>query len=280
MLKNNLEGHRMPAESRFAFGDNWSSFARLVGEEQIESARQGLLKLLPEASFKGRSFLDIGCGSGLHALAAAKLGVRHVFAIDLDQKSVATTEALLARHGGGVPWTARCADVFDLDPKRHGRYDIVYSWGVLHHTGGVTEAVGTAAALVATGGHFAFALYRPTRLDRLWVAEKRWYAKAGPQAQGPARTVYVGLLRVRLALTGQSFKAHVAGYNARGMDFRHDVHDWLGGYPYETIAAAEVEELMAARGFEKVREFAVSRTARPLGLFGSGCDEYVYRRPE
>ena len=115
---------RMPAESRFAFGDNWASYAKLVGEEQIESARQGLLKLLPAASFGGRSLLDIGCGSGLHALAAARLGVRHVLAIDLDQKSVATTEALLARHAGSVPWTVRRADVFDLRseaarPLRH-----------------------------------------------------------------------------------------------------------------------------------------------------------------
>jgi 2-polyprenyl-6-hydroxyphenyl methylase/3-demethylubiquinone-9 3-methyltransferase len=269
----------MPAESRFAFGENWSSFARLVGDGQIENARQGLLKLLPEAEFKGRSFLDIGCGSGLHALAAARLGVRHVLAIDLDQTSVATTEALLARHAQGVPWTARCADVFVLDPRQHGRYDIVYSWGVLHHTGAVADALAKAAALVATGGHFLFALYRPTRFDRLWIAEKRWYTQAGPRAQAMACAVYIGLLRVRLALTGRSFRAHVDGYNARGMDFRHDVKDWLGGYPYETIAADEVERLMTAQGLEKVRELAVSRTKRPLGLFGSGCDEYVYRRP-
>ena len=198
----------MPAESRTAFGDNWASYARLVGEPQIEEARQGLLKLLPAAVFEGRSFLDIGCGSGLHALAAARLGVRHVLAIDLDQNSVATTEALLARHAGTVPWTVRRADVFDLQPRQHGRYDIVYSWGVLHHTGDVTEALGKAAALVAPGGHFAFALYRPTRLDRLWVAEKRWYAKAGPGSQRLARAIHVGLLRVRLALTGRTLKTY------------------------------------------------------------------------
>jgi hypothetical protein len=87
-------------------------------------------------------------------------------------------------------------------------------------------------------------------------------------------------LRARLALTGQSFKAHVEDYKARGMDFGHDVHDWLGGYPYQTIGAAEVEALMTRLGLQRVREFAVSRSATPLGVFGSGCDEYVYRRPE
>jgi SAM-dependent methyltransferase len=269
----------MPAESRFAFGDNWASYAKLVGEAHIEEARQGLLKLLPAAAFEGRSFLDIGCGSGLHALAAARLGVRHVLAIDLDQKSVATTEALLARHAGSVPWTVRRADVFDLQPRQHGRYDVVYSWGVLHHTGDVAEALAKAAALVNPGGYFAFALYRPTRLDRLWVAEKRWYAKVGPRAQRLARALYVGLLRARLALTGRSLEAYIATYQARGMDFGHDVHDWLGGYPYQSIGAGEVEALMARQGLDKLREFAVSRSAVPVGLFGSGCDEYVYRRP-
>jgi trans-aconitate methyltransferase len=268
------------AESRFAFGDNWASYAKLIGEEQIEGARQGLLKLLPEASFQGRSFLDIGCGSGLHAVAAARLGVRSILAIDLDPQSVATAEALLARHGAGVSWTVWRADVFDLQPKQHGLRDIVYSWGVLHHTGDVTEAIGKAASLVAPRGHLAMALYRPTRLDRFWVAEKRWYAKAGPRAQSLARTIYVGLLRARLALTGQRFRTYVESYSARGMDFRHDVHDWLGGYPYETVSAAAVEALMARLGLQKVREFAVSRSATPLGVFGSGCDEYVYRRPE
>jgi len=87
-------------------------------------------------------------------------------------------------------------------------------------------------------------------------------------------------LRARLALTGQSFKAHVETYKARGMDFGHDVHDWLGGYPYQTIGAPEVEALMTRLGLQRVQEFAVSRSATPLGVFGSGCDEYVYRRPE
>jgi 2-polyprenyl-6-hydroxyphenyl methylase/3-demethylubiquinone-9 3-methyltransferase len=149
---------------------------------------------------------------------------------------------------------------------------------VLHHTGDLLGAVGRAAALVAPGGQLAIALYRPTRLDRFWIAEKRWYAAAGPRGQRTAQAVYVALLRARFLLTGKSFKAYAESYHARGMDFRHDVHDWLGGYPYATLGAAEVEALMASLGFAKVREFAVSRSARPIGVFGSGCDEYVYRR--
>ena len=104
--------------------------------------------------------------------------------------------------------------------------------------------------------------------------------QAGSRGQQLTRAFYVGLLRARLALTGQSFKAYVETYKARGMDFTHDVHDWLGGYPYQTISALEVEALMTRLGLQKVREFAVSRSATPLGVFGSGCDEYVYRRPE
>jgi 2-polyprenyl-6-hydroxyphenyl methylase/3-demethylubiquinone-9 3-methyltransferase len=75
---------------------------------------------------------------------------------------------------------------------------------------------------------------------------------------------------------GRDFGGYVANYKSqRGMNFEHDVHDWLGGYPYESIGAAHVEAFMRTLGFAHVRSFT-----RPLslGLFGSGCDEYVYRR--
>jgi hypothetical protein len=59
------------------------------------------------------------------------------------------------------------------------------------------------------------------------------------------------------------------------MKFEHDVHDWMGGYPYESISGAEVEALMQCLGFTHVWS---ARTPMTVGFFGSGCDEYLYRR--
>jgi cyclopropane fatty-acyl-phospholipid synthase-like methyltransferase len=262
---------RDAANRQFAFGKNWASYAALIGESQIVEAERALLKLFPDDQLRGRSFLDIGCGSGLHALAAFRLGAGAVTAIDIDPNSVATTRAVLARYN--VACSVHEQSVFDVT----GCFDVVYSWGVLHHTGNMWRAIEKASSLVAPGGLLAIALYRRTKSDVFWIREKRWYAGASPAAQAMARTLYLGLYRCGCLLNGMNYNAHVAAYKSkRGMDFHHDVHDWLGGYPYETASAPEVEQNLTRLGFTPERVFP-----RPMtwGLLGSGCDEYVYRRP-
>ena len=275
------EAEREPAlrelSTHFRFGQNWASYADLIDEERLTEAERGLVRLLGADGLKGRSFLDIGCGSGLHAAAAARLGATAILALDIDPASVETARAVLRRHASGAAAAVREFSVFDLDPGQIGTFDIVYSWGVLHHTGAMVEALRVAAQLVGPGGLFAFALYRKTRMCGFWRREKRWYASASDRAQRAALSLYINLLCIGLTLKGRNFKNYVANYKGgRGMDFQHDVHDWMGGYPYESIGAAEVEALMRELGFEHVRSFT-----RPLslGLLGSGCDEFVYRRP-
>lgn len=258
--------------SHFAFGKNWASYAKLITNAQLDEAIAGLRRLAG-GDLAGKRFLDIGCGSGLHALAALQLGAREVVALDIDPDSIATTRRLLEANANGAPWSAEQASVFELPHESLGRFDVVYSWGVLHHTGDMFRALRAAAALVAPGGQFLFALYRRTRLCWFWKLEKRWYAGAGEAAQARVRAVYVRLFR--LAMRGQ-FASYVANYRqSRGMDFYHDVHDWLGGWPYESISPAEVDQLMRQLGMHKVREFV--HPHKVTGIFGSGCDEFVYR---
>jgi SAM-dependent methyltransferase len=262
-------------ESHFAFGKNWASYAALIAEPQIEEAKKALLKLIPIEEFKGRSFLDIGCGSGLHALAAAQLGVSRILAVDIDTDSVAASRALLSGKNVEIPWQAEVMSVFDFNATRQGTFDIVYSWGVLHHTGSMWEAVDKAASMVAPGGLLAIALYRKTHSDSVWKLEKRLYAHAPKMLQRFLRAGYVAAFRLAMLVTGGSFRKYVANYkSSRGMDFYHDVHDWLGGYPYETALAPEVDAKLVGLGFRAERVFAQPITS---GILGSGCDEYVYR---
>lgn len=275
----------LDADSHFAFGKNWASYAELIGEREIAEAERALRRLLPAETLKGKRFLDIGCGSGLHSLAALRLGVGELLATDIDPDSVATTRAVLDRHAPETRHAVRQVSVFDLDPERIGPFDVVYSWGVLHHTGDMDRALRQAASLVAPGGVFAFALYRKTLLCGLWKLEKRWYAHAAPATQKRLRACYLVLFRVAMRMTGRSFEAYVRNYaGSRGMDFYHDVHDWLGGYPYESISPGEVAKKMAELDLKPVRSFVHrGRFSRLFGIhhgiFGSGCDEYVYTRP-
>ncbi|MCA3275110.1 MAG: class I SAM-dependent methyltransferase [Methylobacterium sp.] len=147
--------------------------------------------------------LDIGCGSGLHSLAALRLGAARVHAIDLDRLSVETTRDLLGRYAAGEAWTVEELSVFDMAGLP--QYDIVYSWGVLHHTGAMRRAIGEAAARVAPGGLLCLALYRRTPFCGLWRIEKRLYCASPAPVQrllrgglcagaadtyGPARTEF------------------------------------------------------------------------------------------
>lgn len=260
-------------ESHFAFGKNWASYATLVTDVQIAEAVAGLRKLVgPDLT--GKRLVDIGCGSGLHSLAALRLGAAEVLSLDIDPDSVATTRQMLEHHAPGKAWRVEQRSVFDLDPASLGRFDVVYSWGVLHHTGSMYRAIRTAASLVAPGGQLVLALYHHTRLCWFWKLEKKWYSNASAGAQKFAQKIY---LAVFWAMNRKIFKEYVANYRSnRGMDFYHDLHDWLGGWPYESISPAQTVQLMQELKLREVRSFTYPTT--PLGLFGSGCDEYVYAR--
>lgn len=267
-------------EVRFAFGRNWSDYSASVTDEDVRRAACALEELVGARVLRGARFLDIGSGSGIHSAAAAALGVREVVAVDLDEQCVETTRRLLSSRREAVRFRVEVCDVLEGSLRKYGEFDVVYSWGVLHHTGDLNGALRRAAQAVAAEGLFVFALYRRTWMDWFWKIEKRWYAQAGPRAQGVAQIIYRGAFGAALRVRGQTLKDYVRRYAYRGMRFDHDVHDWLGGFPYETATPEEVESTLRELGFRRLRckTHRGRFLGRDLGLLGSGCDEYVYQR--
>jgi 2-polyprenyl-6-hydroxyphenyl methylase/3-demethylubiquinone-9 3-methyltransferase len=262
--------------SHFEFGQNWLSYTKSLNDQQIARA-EGSLRRLLQIDLSGRSFLDIGCGSGLFSLAALRLGAQPVRAIDIDENSVASTRQLLAARAPTDRWQVDHLSI--LEPTALvDTYDIVYSWGVLHHTGSMWSAIELAAKRVAKGGLFAIALYRKTYLCPLWVVEKRLYTRHPRTAAPIANALFKGAWVSAQLLRGRNPLSRIRSYHSvRGMSWSHDVHDWLGGYPYESTTFDEVVAFLRRCGLDLVRSNA--RRRKEIGLFGSGCDEYVFARP-
>jgi len=262
------------ADSHFAFGENWTDFLKVVDEDRVSLAVEGMRRLFPDDELRGARLLDIGCGSGLSALAAAHLGVASITAVDIDRNSVSATSRLLGENLPKARWSADVVSVFDLPA---GQFDVVHSWGVLHHTGDMWRAIRAASEQVKPRGLLALAIYRKTPLCGAWKVEKAIYSKAPRFIQAAMRALYLAGFTVVSLLRGKDpFKYRREYGSARGMSFMHDVHDWLGGYPYESAAPAEIRAFLADLGFELVRERLLPANAR--GVLGSGCDEYVFRR--
>jgi 2-polyprenyl-6-hydroxyphenyl methylase/3-demethylubiquinone-9 3-methyltransferase len=208
------------------------------------------------------------------------MGAAELIAVDIDPDSASTTRSVLERHAAGLNWRVLERSIFDISPAEMGTFDVVYSWGVLHHSGNLERALAAAAALVAENGVFAVALYSRTLLCPVWTMEKKWYSKASPRSQTRARALYIFLYRIRSMIRREHLKGDDPGSarRARGMDFYIDVHDWMGGYPYESISVKNMDSLMQSLKFDRVTiDSLPTGIFASLGIFGSGCTEFVYK---
>jgi len=260
------------AGSRFGFGANWRRYLRLLDSTRIEDAQRSLQQMLAMPSLRGLRVLDAGSGSGLFSLAASRLGAT-VHSFDCDPESVACTRLLRDREisGGKLneeQWQVEEGSVLDqsyLDSL--GSFDVVYSWGVLHHTGDQWTAMDNVSRLVLPNGRLFIAIYNDQGLrSRWWCWIKRCYNRH-PSSRWPlilAFTPYLVWLRwLYRRITG-------AGRVGRGMTLWYDMIDWLGGYPFEVASPEAVLRFLRARGFE-LRELATARGT-------AGCNEFVLER--
>jgi len=253
----------------FDFGANWLAFSAELRPEQLDAARASLLRHLPAERWAGLSVVDVGSGSGLFAVAMASLGAR-VLAVDVNPKSVEATRLNAARFLGSDAdrVEARVASILDdaFVRENAARFDVVYSWGVLHHTGAMDRAVANALSLMKPDGFAVIALYNRHWTSPIWRVIKRVYcALPGPLATAYAACFVPVVAAAKFAVSGKN-----PWMKERGMSFWRDVVDWIGGYPYEYVGADEFVRRVAAAGF-------ACRVAVPADT-PIGCNEFVVTR--
>jgi SAM-dependent methyltransferase len=230
-----------------------------LDEERILEAQKSLRQMLEADYLTGKSFLDIGSGSGLFSLSARRLGAR-VHSFDFDPLSVACTMELKRRYfPNDSNWTIEQGDVLNGDYlKLLGQFDVVYSWGVLHHTGAMWKALENVIPLVGEGGKLYISIYNDQGdASRRWAALKKFYNQSPKPVQifmvfmvGALWLIHSALARLMRLQNPLAFKEWAEKKKSRGMSVWHDLIDWVDGYPFEVSKPEEIMDFFWKKGFE------------------------------
>jgi len=264
-------------EHRFEFGNNWQRFLAQFNEQRIDQAKLSLTEMLEKKNLQGLSFLDVGCGSGLFSLAAMRLEAEKVRSFDYDLQSVSCAGELKKRFFPLTDtWVVEQGDILDKNYLSSlGQWDFVYSWGVLHHTGSMWQALENVTSLVKPSGKLFIAIYNDQgSASKIWLWVKKTYNDL-PQGLKflvliPAfirlwiPTMLLDLLKLKPFLHWRIY------ISKRGMSPWTDVVDWVGGYPFEVAKPESIFDFFKKRGFvlEKIKTVG--------GKLGN--NEFVFRK--
>ncbi len=263
-------------KKRFQFGENWKRFLTVLNDERIAEAEKSLKQMLEIQDLHGKTFLDIGSGSGLFSLAARRLGAQ-VHSFDYDPDSVGCTQELKRRYfANDHKWTIEQGSVLDVDYLYSlGKFDVVYAWGVLHHTGAMWQALENTSLLVAKEGKLFIAIYNDQGGGSIrWKKIKQIYNSV------PKSINFIILVpcfirlwfptAIRDLLKGKPFQTWKNYASDRGMSPWWDVVDWVGGYPFEVAKPEEIFDFYRQRGYrlDKLKTCAG----------GHGCNEFVFTK--
>lgn len=276
MNSNNHHQQEIAGGERFKFGENWAQFLRLIDESRITEAVKSLQAMLGVETLVGKNFLDIGSGSGLFSLAAKRLGAR-VVSFDYDPQSVACAVELKRRYfEHDTDWQIFSGSVLDQEFLQSlGKFDVVYSWGVLHHTGHMWKALANVELNVSPDGKLFISLYNDQgSASKIWWRIKKVYCSLPTALRWivllPCYVVLWGPATVRDFVRLKPFAKWRSYAKQRGMSPHRDVVDWVGGFPFEVARPEEVFDFYYQRGFKLLKLKTCAG--------GLGCNEFVFQR--
>ena len=263
-------------KTRFKFGKNWMNFLKHLDDDRIEESRKGLESMLETTDLTGKRFLDIGSGSGLSSLVARKMGAE-VLSFDYDEQSVACTKYLKETYFKDDPnWHIEQGSVLNKEYLESlGEFDIVYSWGVLHHTGDMKNALSNVDVNVKNDGKLFIAIY-----NNQGYRSKVWHKVKSTYVKSPKIVKHIIVLYYYFKLKGKSFlydvfirRKPLYTYNSksgRGMSSYYDLIDWVGGYPFEVATPEFVFDFYRNKNYKLEKLKTCGK--------GYGCNEFVFTK--
>ena len=249
----------------FNFGKNWLNYSKTVRDKDLEIMKESLIDLIGLENIENKTFLDIGCGSGLFAIAAKKLRAKKVLGIDILSDSIKSSEENKKRF-----------DVQDIEFKQLSilddqietlkKFDVVYAWGSLHHTGEMRKAIENSSYFVKDDGLFVLAIYNKHWTSLIWKRIKYFY-NISPKF---IRLIMIFAFYYIIATAKFLVTRKNPFQKKRGMSFYYDIVDWLGGYPYEYASKDEIVDFVSNREFRLIK---FSKASVP-----TGCNEFVFKK--
>ncbi len=250
----------------FSFGENWSTFNRAAEPHRVDAAAEDLREWLGADGIRDKTVADIGCGSGLHSMAFLRNAARSVTSVDVDPSSVATTKSIQT-DSVKDRWNLREGSVLDPSlPTQLGTFDIVYSWGVLHHTGAMWNAIRNCSMLCRENSLLMLAIYQGGHIFEDHLQLKQEYNRAAEPEKDRMIRREAGVDESRPLpelMTDAGLKKQ------RGMNIVTDAIDWLGGLPYETAIVSEVLAFVIGLGFLPLKVMEEHQ---------GGCSMFLFRR--
>lgn len=265
-------------QKHFSFGKNWQNFLKTLNDSKIEEAKKSLVEFLGgEEKIKGKTFVDVGCGSGLFSLAAVKLGALKVVSVDVDDFSIACAQFLKEKYAKDNDWEIKKGSALDNNfIKSLDKFDIVYSWGVLHHTGNMYQAFDNVINLIDEKGVFYLAIYNKNinykfeGTSKFWLQIKKTYNKANGFGKKVMEFIYIIYFVFGLVANFKNPILYIKSYSTlRGMNFYTDIKDWLGGYPYEFATIDEIKEYFKKHNLRCIKNTKVRSI---------GCNEFLLKK--